>query len=194
MRDSWLRIKNLDRAQPKTPRMNSWTDIDVFCTAAGLFVIRDIKKFFISWNVNDFVKPWLRLKWNSISKGSLYRGYNLTCSNLFLQLIPHQQKPLHPGATWHSQIHADNQPVAKNARYQEEVYSDVCLLSKDLGTTSRSTPFQSIRQIRHRLKLRRQQQGRRSPGRPKVLSSQMPFLEMQLSLSCVQSSEEFKKN
>ena len=140
--------------------------------AAGLFVIGDIKKLFVSWNVNDFVKPWLGLKWNSICKRSRYRSYNLTCSNLFLPLIPHQQKLLHPRATWHIQIHENNQQEAKNERYQEEMYSDVCLVSKDRRTTERSLLFQSNRQIRYRLRPRQQQRGRRGSGRPKVLSSQ----------------------
>ena len=145
-----------------------------FFTAAGIFVIRHIKKFFISWHANNFFKPWLHLKWNSISKGSCYRGYNLTwCSNLFLPLIPHQQKLLHPRATWHSQSHGNNQPEAKNARYQEGLHLDVCLLSKDHRTTECSLPFQSIC---HPLKPWKQQQGRRGSGRPK-----MPFLQMQLS-------------
>ena len=151
-------------------------------------MIGDIKKLFVSWNVNDFVKPWLGLKWNSFCKRSRYRGYNLTCSNLFLPLIPHQQKLLHPRATWHSQNHENNQQEAKNARYQEEMYLDVCLVSKDRRTTERSLLFQSNRQIRYRLKPRQQQRGRRDSGRPRVLSSQMPFLMNTVVLKAARNS------
>ena len=70
----------------------------------------------------------------------------------------------------------NNQPEEKNARLLEEMYLDVCLVSKGRRTTYCSLPFQSIHQILHRLKSRKQQQGRQSSGKPKGLSSQMPFL------------------
>ena len=157
-------------------------------------MISDIKKFFIILKVNALVKPWLRLKLNSILKSSLYRGYNLTCSNLFLPLIPHQRKLSHPRATWHSQIHGNNQPEAKNARCQEEVHSDVCLVSKGRGTTERSVLFQSNRQIRYRLNPRQQQRGRWGSGRPKALSSEMPFSMNAVVLEAARSQSGKRKS